>query len=203
MYKRIYLYKYKIKGGEVITTLCGIQGKDFVVFAADSQITDGDQRVISVETPKIISVGKFLLGITGDSRPGDILAYVWKPPLYRGEDPTTFMGSKVIPSISASFKEGNYEIDNKEMNFSFLISFNAHIFSIGGDLSFNGSERGLFAAGSGGNYALGYLYSLEPKFYNKLLTASVVAEKAVQIASVLDINTSPPIQVIAQERVYK
>jgi len=123
--------------------------------------------------------------------------------LYRGEDPTVFMGSKVIPSISASFKDGNYEIDNKDMNFSFLISFDAHIFSIGGDLSFNGSERGLFSAGSGGNYALGYLYSLEPKFYNKLLTASVVAEKAVQIASVLDVNTSPPIQVIAQERVYK
>jgi hypothetical protein len=31
----------------------------------------------------------------------------------------------------------------------------------------------------------------------------VVAEKAVQIASILDINTSPPIQVVVQERVYK
>jgi hypothetical protein len=105
-----------------MTTLVGIQGKDFIIFAADSQITDGDQRIISVETPKIISVGKYLLGLTGDSRPGDILAYAWKPPLYRGEDPTTFMGSKVIPSISESFKDGNYEIDNKDMNFSFLIS---------------------------------------------------------------------------------
>ena len=184
-----------------MTTLVGIQGKDFIIFAADSQITDGDQRIISVETPKIISVGKFLLGLTGDSRPGDILAYAWKPPLYRGEDPTVFMGSKVIPSISASFKEGNYEIDNKEMNFSFLISFNANLFSIGGDLSFNTSERGLFSAGSGGNYALGYLYSLPTKNYNKLITASVVAEEAVRIASLLDINTHPPIQVIGQVRV--
>lgn len=186
-----------------MTTLIGISGKDFVVFASDSQITDGDQRIISIETPKIVSTGKYLLGITGDSRPGDILAYAWKPPLYKGEDPTIFMGSKVIPSISASFKDGNYEIDNKEMNFNFLIAFNGNLFSIGGDLSFNTSERGLFAAGSGGNYALGYLYSLEPKFYNKLLIASVVAEKAVQIASILDINTSPPIQVVSQERVYK
>jgi hypothetical protein len=44
---------------------------------------------------------------------------------------------------------------------------------------------------------------LPPKNYNKLLTASVVAERAVQIASLLDINTSPPIQVVAQERIYK
>ena len=186
-----------------MTTLVGIQGSDFIVFAADSQITDGDQRIISVETPKITSTGKYLLGLTGDSRPGDILAYAWKPPIYKGEDPTKFMGSKILPSISAAFKEGNYEIDNKEMNFSFLIAFNGNIFSIGGDLSFNTSERGLFAAGSGGNYALGYLYSLPPKNYNKLLTASVVAERAVQIASILDINTSPPIQVVSQERIYK
>ena len=183
-----------------MTTLVGLQGSDFVVFAADSQITDGDQRIISIETPKILTTGKYLLGLTGDSRPGDILAYAWKPPLYKGENPTHFMGSKILPSISAAFKEGNYEVDNKEMNFSFLIAFNGNLFSIGGDLSFNTSERGLFAAGSGGNYALGYLYSLPPRNYNKLLTASVVAEKAVQIASLLDINTHQPIQVVTQER---
>jgi ATP-dependent protease HslVU (ClpYQ) peptidase subunit len=186
-----------------MTTLVGIQGSDFCVLAADSQITDGDQRIISTDTPKIIETGKFLIGLTGDSRPGDILGYAWKPPLYRGEDPVRFMGGKVIPSISTAFKEGNYEIDNKEMNFSYLIAFNGNLFSIGGDLSFNASERGLFSAGSGGNYALGYLYSLPPKTYNKLLTASVVAEKAVEIASKLDINTHPPIQVISQERVYR
>jgi ATP-dependent protease HslVU (ClpYQ) peptidase subunit len=186
-----------------MTTLVGLQGNDFVVMASDSQITDGDQRIISMETPKIVTTGRYLLGLTGDSRPGDILAYAWKPPLYKGENPTHFMGGKILPSISSAFKEGNYEVDNKEMNFSFLIAFNGNLFSIGGDLSFNTSERGLFAAGSGGNYALGYLYSLPPRNYNKLLTASVVAEKAVQIASILDINTSPPIQVVAQERVHR
>jgi ATP-dependent protease HslVU (ClpYQ) peptidase subunit len=183
-----------------MTTLVGISSNDFVVMAADSQITDGDQRIISTDTPKIISTGRYLLGLTGDSRPGDILAYAWKPPLYRGEDPVKFMGAKVLPSISLAFKENNYEVDNKEMNFSFLIAFNGNLFSIGGDLSFNTSERGLFSAGSGGNYALGYLYSLEPKSYNKLLTASVVAEKAVRISSLLDINTHPPIQVETQTR---
>jgi ATP-dependent protease HslVU (ClpYQ) peptidase subunit len=183
-----------------MTTLVGIQGSDFLVMAADSQITDGDQRIISIETPKIVSTGKYLIGLAGDSRPGDILAYSWKPPLYRGEEPVKFMGGKVLPSISLAFKEGNYEVDNKEMNFSFLIGFNGNMFSIGGDLSFNTSERGIFAAGSGGNYALGYLYSLKPKEYNKVLMASVVAQEAVRIASLLDINTHPPIQVIAQIR---
>lgn len=184
-----------------MTTLVGIQGKDFTVFAADSQITDNDQRIISVQTPKIVSVGKYLLGVTGDSRPGDILAYNWNPPAYKNNyHPVEFMGKKIIPSIYSAFKENGYEVDPKETNFAYLLSFNAYLFSIGGDLSFNASEMGLFAAGSGGNYALGYLYSLEPKSYNKLLTAKVVAEKAVKIASVLDINTCPPIQLEIQMR---
>lgn len=184
-----------------MTTLVGIQGNDFVVMAADSQITDGDQRIISVETPKIISVGKYLLGLTGDSRPGDILAYAWKPPLYRGEDPVRFMGSKLVPSMSAAFKENNYEPDQKEMNFAFLVSFNANLLSVGGDLSFNTSEYGLFANGSGGNYALGFLYSVDKKLYRTPSLAMTVAEKAVKIASVLDINTHPPIQLELQERI--
>lgn len=184
-----------------MTTLVGIQGKDFVVFASDSQITDNDQRIISIQTPKIVSVGKYLLGVTGDSRPGDILAYNWTPPTYKPTyDPVDFMGKKIIPSIYSAFKDNGYEIDPKESNFAYLLSFNAHLFSISGDLSFNASEIGLFAAGSGGNYALGYLYSLEQQSYNKLLTAKVVAEKAIKIASILDVNTCPPIQLEVQMR---
>jgi len=119
-----------------MTTLVGIQGPDFVVLAADSQITDNDQRVISTQTPKIIHVGKYLLGVTGDSRPGDILTYNWKPPVYKGTNPVEWMGKRIIPSNS----------------------------------------------------------------YKSLLMAKVVSERAVKIASVLDINTCPPIQIVTQQR---
>jgi ATP-dependent protease HslVU (ClpYQ) peptidase subunit len=183
-----------------MTTLVSIQRDNFVVFAADSQITDGDQRVISIQTPKIIETDRYLIGITGDSRPGDILAYAWKPPAYRGEDPTLFMGKKIIPSIYNAFKENGYDIDPKETNFGFLISFNANVYSIGGDLSFNASDRGLFGLGSGGSYGLGYLYSLPKSAYNNINTASAVLKKAVEISSILDINTCPPIQIVVQER---
>jgi ATP-dependent protease HslVU (ClpYQ) peptidase subunit len=183
-----------------LTTLIGIQGPDFVVMGADSQITDNDQRIISTQTPKIVRKGKYLLGVTGDSRPGDILIYNWKPPLYKNQDPVEWMGRVVIPSIYNAFKDNGYEPNDKEANFCYLISFDANLFSIGPDLSFNGSENGLFTAGSGGPYALGYLYSLKPSSYKSLLMAKVIAERAVKIASVLDINTCPPIQLETQER---
>jgi len=181
-----------------MTTLVGIQGPDFVVLAADSQITDNDQRVISTQTPKIVRVGKYILGVTGDSRPGDILIYNWKPPIYKGSDPVEWMGKRIIPSIQQAFKDNGYEID-KEANFCYLLAFDSMLFSIGPDLSFNASEHGLFTAGSGGPYALGYLYSLKPHSYKSLLMAKVVAERAVKIASVLDINTCPPIQLVTQQ----
>ena len=183
-----------------MTTLVGIQGPDFVCLAADSQITDNDQRIISTQTPKIVSIGKYLLGVTGDSRPGDILMYNWKPPLYKYQDPVQWMGKRVIPSIYNTFKDAGYDVNDKEANFCYLLAFDGMLFSIGPDLSFNTSENGLFTAGSGGSYALGYLYSLKPSSYRTLLMAKVIAERAVKIASVLDINTCPPIQLEVQQR---
>ena len=188
-----------------MTTVIGIQGPDFVVMAADSQITDGDSRVISIQTPKIVEIDEYLLAVTGESRPGDILTYQWKPPKYRGEHPVDFMGAKEIPSMYQVFKENGYELplNDKDTTFQYLISFNAFLFSVGDDLSFNCSERGLFTAGSGGNYALGYLYSLRQKNFRTSLLSIAAAERAIEIASVLDINTCPPIQSAVQLRKVK
>jgi len=41
---------------------------------------------------------------------------------------------------------------------------------------------------------------LKPHSYKSLLMAKIVAEKAIKIASVLDINTCPPIQLVTQQR---
>ena len=185
-----------------VTTLAAIQGPNFVVMAADSQVTEGDQRIISVQTPKIVHVDGYMLGVTGDSRPGDILTYSWRPPTYRGEHPVDFMGAKVIPSMHKAFRENGYDLPGKDSDntFSYLVSFNAYLFSVADDLSFNCTEVGLFAAGSGGNYALGYLYSLPRRSYNTELLSRVAAEQAVKIGCVLDINTAPPIQVEVQRR---
>ena len=188
-----------------MTTVVGIQGPDFVVMAADSQITDGDSRIISIQTPKIVQIDDYLLAVTGESRPGDILTFQWKPPKYRGEHPVDFMGAKVVPSMYKVFKENGYELplNDKDTTFQYLISFNAYLFSVGDDLSFNCSERGIFTAGSGGNYALGYLYSLRQKNFRTSLLSVAAAERAVEIASVLDINTCPPVQSEVQLRKVK
>lgn len=183
-----------------MTTLVAVELDDRVVIAADSQITEDNLRTVSTATPKIISVGKYLLGITGDSRPGDILAYNWSPPKYQGADPTLWMGKKILPSILAAFKENGYDpyeaVKEKDSGFDYLIAFAGYAYHIATDLSFIKSDYNIYGIGSGGQFALGYLYShlgsIKPSNVERH------ARRAVEIASILDVNTCPPIQLVTQ-----
>lgn len=156
-----------------------------------------------MKTPKIIKKGEYLLAITGDTRPGDILTYNWNPPSYKNQDPIQFMGKKIIPSIIKTFTENGYAWNDndkdKEAGFDYLLAFNGIIFHIASDMSFIQSESNFYGIGSGGHFALGYMYS---RYSDKFLTqdeASALAEKAVEIAAILDINTCLPIQIAVQK----
>jgi len=184
-----------------MTTIVGVEGIDYAVLVADSQITEDNLITIATSTPKIVEVGKYLIGVSGDTRPGDILAYNWKPPAYRGENPAQFMGRKIIPSIITAFTDNNYDYNkvDKDDGFDYLIAFNGNIFRIACDLSFFQTNHGTYGIGSGGQLALGYLYSvIKPDV--DLAYAKRHARKAVEIASVLDSNTNKPLQLVVQER---
>ena len=188
-----------------MTTIAAIQGPKWVVLCADSQITEDNLRTISIKTPKIVEVGDYLLGITGDARPGDILTYNWTPPTYQGEDPVQFMGKKIIPSIIRAFESHGYAWAKADGDggFDYIIAFDGNLFHIACDMSFIVSENGRYGLGSGGQFALGYLYSLTPESVNSKAAAIQVVKKAVKIASVLDVNTNPPLQLVVQERTFE
>ena len=188
-----------------MTTIAGIQGDGWVVLCADSQITEDNLRTISTRTPKIVEIGDYLLAITGDARPGDILTYNWAPPKYDGEDAIQFMGRKIIPSIIRAFENQGYDWakQDKEGGFDYIIAFDGNIFHIACDMSFLVSENGRYGLGSGGQFALGYLYSLEHSATRTKASAIQVAKKAVKIASVLDVNTNPPLQLVVQDRTFE
>lgn len=183
-----------------MTTLIAIETDEGVCLAADSQITEDNLRTVSTSTPKIIHVGKYLLGITGDSRPSDILTYNWSPPKYTGADPTQWMGKKVLPSILTAFKENGYDpydlSKEKDSGFDYIVSFAGNAFHIATDLSFIKSDYGIYGIGSGGAFALGYLYSYMDSF--KPSNIERHARRAVEIACILDINSCPPIQLVSQ-----
>lgn len=180
-----------------MTTVIAFQGRDFAILGADSQITDGDKRIISPSTPKIVKVNKYLLAVSGDCRPGDLLAYNWKPPAYDGTDPVRFMGKKIIPSIITTFKANSYDFEKDGVSFSFLIAFAGNIFEIGDSLDISKSSDGLFGIGSGSAYALGYLAG-DLENLQQLDWAQDSIIEALTVAAKYDINTAAPFQIEVQ-----
>lgn len=188
-----------------------IAGQDFVVMAADSAIVDGNKREISIQTPKIYEVNDYLIGFAGEVRAGQILHYRWNPPKYKENiHPIEFMGNKIVPSLRECLKDNGFDPETvnstsgeDKLLFSAFISFNAWMFAVDQSFSFNMSERGIFASGSGGDFALGYLYSLRQKNFKTSLLSLAAAEKAVEIGYYLDINSAPPVQSAVQLRKVK
>jgi ATP-dependent protease HslVU (ClpYQ) peptidase subunit len=115
-----------------------------------------------------------------------------------------WMGKKVLPSIIKAFKENGYDPyeanKEKDSGFDYLVAFAGNLFHVATDLSFIQSKLGLYGLGTGGQFALGYLAGLSVS--NLTVKAEQHAEKSVQLASVLDVNTHPPIQLVTQRREY-
>lgn len=178
-----------------MTTIIGFQGADFAILGADSQITDGDKRILSPSTPKITKIGKYLLGVSGDCRPGDILMYLWKPPAYDDTDPVKFVGRKIIPSIIAAFKAQGYDYTKDAASYSYLLAFNGNIFEIGDELSISQSSDGIYGVGSGSPYGMGYMASIKGEVgKNEIL-------QALDVSAKYDINTAAPFQIEVQKRI--
>ena len=183
-----------------MTTIIGIQGNGWAVMAADSQITEDNSRIISSDTPKIIKHKNLLIGLRGDARPGDIIAYSWTPPRIV-EEPKRWIVDKMIPSMIEAFDHYQYDWKDEKADFSFMVCVKTEIFDIGADLSISRSDYGIYGAGSGKDIAVGSVSG------QKMLLGEIDLEKAkqlafnaVEIASMFDVNTSAPIQVEVMEK---
>ncbi len=86
----------------------------------------------------------------------------------------------------------------KDAGFDYLVSFDGNLFHIATDLSFIQSDVGLYGLGSGGAFALGYLYGVADNL--TIVNTERHARKAMAISAVLDVNTHPPVQFVVQRR---
>ena len=189
-----------------MTTVLGIQIKNAVLIGADSQITEDNFKTLSSGTPKIVKRGRYLIAITGDTRPGDILTYNWRPPAFRNsDDPVQHMGKKVIPSIIKAFNEGGYKWDDmdekKDAGFDYLIAFNGNLFHIACDMSFIQADNHIYGLGSGGQLAFGYINGALESLDNKTTdTLDSLVRQSIEFASQFDVNTGGDIQIELQRK---
>jgi len=164
-----------------MTTIIGIQGDGFCIAASDSRLseTEVDSNLISQivglreSNGKLAVNGKFILGAAGDLRAINILHHAFKPPEpapnLKGKKLDQFITVKFIPALRECFEHNGYaspDNDQKqhiaEHSSTVFVAINGQIYIIDGDYSWIADSNGIFAIGTGAQYALGAMYALLP-----------------------------------------
>jgi ATP-dependent protease HslVU (ClpYQ) peptidase subunit len=169
-----------------MTTIIGLEYKDRCFLVADSQTTDESGRIYThPEVEKITANGSFLIAGSGETLPCDIAQHIWESPVPTRQDKDSlyrFMITKAMPSLRKCLTENGYNFDeeNKEMRFQFIMAVCGEIFDVDQELSISKSADGVYAAGSGASYALGAIH------------AGADAYEAMEIAAKLTAFTAGP-----------
>jgi ATP-dependent protease HslVU (ClpYQ) peptidase subunit len=169
-----------------MTTIIGLEYPKSAIIIADSQTTDANGYIYNhPDVKKIAERGPFLVAGSGEVLPCDVAQHIWEPPTPTKADYKDlyhFMIAKAMPSLRKCLTNNgyNFDEDNKELRFQFIIAIGGEIFDIDQECSVSKNTSGVYAAGSGASYALGALH------------AGADGYEAMEIASKLTAFTAGP-----------
>lgn len=202
-----------------MTTVVAVQGDGFAVLGTDSRISsiDSDGYVSRIHTVssnicKIAQVGGMLIGIAGDVRAINLVSYslpVAPPPhSLKGKKLDEYVTNKFIPALRNCFEVNGYSPPPKESaehaaehGSEILLAVNATIYQIDNDYSWSNDASGLYAIGTGGQYAIGALAALIKGKIDTHISAKKHCLNALAIAAKFDPHTGYPYQTYYQEAV--
>ena len=101
-----------------MTTIAAVQGENWAVLAYDSRVTE-DNKIYSLpkDNGKVIKNGEYLIGVAGDMRAVNLMAYVFKPPTIAptayGVRLDKFMTMNFIPEMKKLFEDNSYSKDGE------------------------------------------------------------------------------------------
>lgn len=143
-----------------MTTVIAVETPSGVTFGWDSQITYGHRAVHS--DMKVFANSGIVFGVSGDVRYANILRYMDIPD--RSTDDTDrYVTNELIPAMQQSLKTADAakvsdsKIDTDSVA---LVCVRGRMYDIGSDLSWHRQDDGIYAIGSGANYALGAFKSM-------------------------------------------
>lgn len=200
-----------------MTTIVGIQGDTFALICTDSQVSDADDsgyvtQVITMRegTGKVQANGRYLIGAAGDVRAINILHHAFQPPAappnIKGRKLDQFFTVKFIPALRECFEAQGYAMpdnDNKEhmaeMGSSVIVAVNGTVYTIDGDYSWISDANGIYAIGTGAQYAMGALHALQGRKRPSIQAARQYAMKALAAAARFDPYTGSPYHIHVQD----
>jgi ATP-dependent protease HslVU (ClpYQ) peptidase subunit len=177
-----------------MTTIVGVQNADGCVVASDSRVAEGGKVYTHPDMVKAVERGSYIIGGAGDYRALQVVLHGWQPPIVTAKAKTNlyeFVINKVAPSLKSTLTEAGIEFNKSTENddkfeLQLLIGINGSLFEVDSDFAVAMNDTGLYAIGSGGDYALGALHA----------GASVL--DAMRIAAINNNGTSAPFYILEQ-----
>lgn len=178
-----------------MTTIIGVQNEDSCVIVSDSRIVDNGKIYTHSKMVKAVQRGNYIIGGAGDYRALQVVLHGWQPPLVTAkakENLYEFAINKVMPSLKTTLIAAGVDLvksqnDDDKFELLLLIGINGTLFEVDSDFAVGMNDTGLYAIGSGGDYALGALHA----------GASML--DAMRIAALNNNETSSPFHILEQE----
>ena len=197
-----------------MTTILGYQGDNYALICSDSRISSMDSsgftsQISTFGAAKVALNGHYLLGAAGDVRAINILHHVFTPPpppkSARGNKLDKFITNTFIPALRTCFETSGYasptnteSLHLAEQGSTILVAVNGAIYIIDGDYSWASDTNGLYALGTGAEYALGAMQALDKTRKLQVAAAKGILLKSITIAAKFDPHTGSPFHSFVQ-----
>ena len=186
-----------------MTTIAAVQGKGWAVVGYDSRVSD-DSRIYQLpkNQGKVVENGAYLLGAAGDMRAINLLSDVLTPPTppqhTTGRELDKYISTKFIPALKKCFDKAQYG-EKGEHDSAIIAVVNGVIYDIGSEYDWCRDTHGLYAVGTGAQYALGALNSMAEGKNRTLAAAKQMLKTAVGVACRLDSSSAEPVNLLVQK----
>lgn len=187
-----------------MTTIAAIQGPGWAAVAWDSRVVEGERVfVLPKSQGKIAQNNDFLLGAAGDMRAINLLTHTFRPTRppagISDEELDAFMSTKFLKELKRCFDDAEY--GEKGTQDSYIIALvQGRVYEFGSSYDWCHDDAGLYAVGTGAQYALGALSSL---LEGKKITQEVAREAlqaALAASCKYDPNSGVPIHILIQSK---
>lgn len=183
-----------------MTTICAIEGPDWVVIGADTMSSTEDGFQITIPNGKIFRNSNIVFAGAGAVRGINILEHDFVPPQITVKDMDKYITRQLIPAMRRTFIEAGYELIKSESSVEndnvWIVVVKGKVYRIDADYSWERTTDNLYVAGSGERFALGAMAALaNGALVDDHVKARKIVTKALQIASKYDSGTGGKLNV--------
>jgi ATP-dependent protease HslVU (ClpYQ) peptidase subunit len=190
-----------------MTTILAIQGDDYCAIGSDSQWTDDYNRVGRMNQPKVVTVGKYLIGVAGDTRGANVIQHAFNPPVLPpklvGAKLVKFMVSHFVPAYKECLEAhgaGRPQYDDQPAQSAneILVCANGTVFQIDEDYGTETDTCNLYAIGSGAHFGLGALQAYTTGKRVVQTNAKQLLLKSLTVSAKFDSGSGAPFHTFIQ-----